>query len=774
MTDATSPIHYFGIRHHGPGCARSLLAALQALQPDCLLVEGPPEADELLHFMVDASMRPPVALLAYNSDVPALAAFYPFAEFSPEWQALRYAQAQKIPARFIDLPQIYQLLLEEKSETSVTELETAPGNESETSTAEPEVTDTETEEIAAPDDASALAMQRDPMGWLAEAAGFGDGESWWNHLVEERVDAADLFQAIADAMTVLREEFPQERTPAATLREARREAHMRRCIREAEKEGYQRIAVVCGAWHVPALAGKTSAKSDNELLKGLPKAKVSATWVPWTYRHLTIASGYGAGIRSPGWYEHLWRQPAERRTAAWLARVGKLLRAKDLDCSSAQIIDATRTAHTLAALRERANIGLEEINEAILATICMGDATPLSLIERELSVGDRLGRVPAGVPAVALQKDLEQQQKSLRLRPEALEKMLDLDLREANGIARSHLLHRLNMLGIGWGALAKSTGSKGSFHELWRLQWQPEFAIVIVEASRWGSTVEQAAVAKALNGAASAQRLVELTSLLDAVLLADLAPALDGVMRALADTAALTGDITQLLEAIPPLARVQRYGDVRGTRPECLQPVLDGLIARVCVGLGPACHSLDDDAAAAMRQLVLAVDKAIHLFEEAEWSKNWEQALARLAPIGNSHGLVCGMAARLLFDAGADHNENAIIWLSQALSVGSTPTDAAAWLEGFLHQGGLLLVHDERLWAAVDSWLLTLSEEHFVHVLPLVRRTFSSFSAHERQQLNARARHGHVARVKTVASDWNEERAQRPLPLLRRILGMEN
>ena len=50
-----------------------------------------------------------------------------------------------------------------------------------------------------------------------------------------------------------------------------------------------------------------TAKADQALLKGLPKVKVQSTWVPWTYRHLTRASGYGAGIVSPGWYEHLWR-----------------------------------------------------------------------------------------------------------------------------------------------------------------------------------------------------------------------------------------------------------------------------------------------------------------------------------------------------------------------------------------------------------------------------------------------------------------------------------
>ena len=37
--------HVFGVRHHGPGSARSLRRALDALQPDVVLVEGPPDAD---------------------------------------------------------------------------------------------------------------------------------------------------------------------------------------------------------------------------------------------------------------------------------------------------------------------------------------------------------------------------------------------------------------------------------------------------------------------------------------------------------------------------------------------------------------------------------------------------------------------------------------------------------------------------------------------------------------------------------------------------------
>src|SRR5262252_7129098 len=96
--------HLFGIRHHGPGSAASVVAALEALQPAAVLIEGPPEGDALILYAPAPGMRPPVALLAYAKDEPALAVFYPFAVFSPEWQAMRWSLARQRPVRFIDWP----------------------------------------------------------------------------------------------------------------------------------------------------------------------------------------------------------------------------------------------------------------------------------------------------------------------------------------------------------------------------------------------------------------------------------------------------------------------------------------------------------------------------------------------------------------------------------------------------------------------------------------------------------------------------------------------
>lgn len=764
MSDA---IHLFGIRHHGPGCARSLLQALQSLQPDCLLIEGPPDAEAVLPFVLSEAMQPPVALLVHAEGDPRQSAFYPFAEFSPEWQALRYALGQGIPTRFIDLPATHQFALEkvwrEEREAQANE---APSEQPDEPLADDEAVEAGEDELT-----------HDPLGWLGRAAGYADGESWWNHMVEERCDGEQLFAAIAEAMHALREQAPAERSVYYVRREALREAHMRKCLRQAIKDGYERIAVVCGAWHVPALATMPAAKFDNDLLKGLPKIKVAATWAPWTYRNLSSASGYGAGIDAPAWYAHLWREgDSSQRAVTWLARAARLFREDGLDCSSAHIIEATRLAESLAALRERPAAGLDELFEALQTTVCMGDAAPMKLIQDRLIVGDRLGGVPADVPAVPLQRDLEQLQKSLRMKPQAAQKTLDLDLRETGDLARSHLLHRLAVLNIGWGELARNgVSAKGTFHEIWSLQWQPELAVAMIEASQWGSTVEDAASARAIAKAKDAQSLPELSTLVDTVLLANLPQAVEPVTHALEDLASVATDVAQLLDAVPALTRIARYGNVRQTDTGMVRHVLDGLITRAAIGLSAACTSLDDDAAAAMRERIGKTDAAIRLLDDPARSQEWQQALGRLAVFGASPGLLGGQAARLLFDAGVDDVDASASRMTLALSRSVEPSDAAGWLEGFLDQSALILMHDPRLWTMVDGWLASLSTDHFERIVALLRRTFSTFSSAERRELGERARRPvQDAAPVPVAARIDASRAARPVPLLGRLLGLTN
>jgi hypothetical protein len=480
-------VHFFGVRHHGPGCARSLAQALTQLQPDLILIEGPPEADALLPLASHAEMRPPVALLVYIPAMPQHAVYYPFAEFSPEWQAILYGQQQNVPTRFIDLPQAHRL----GQELTI-----------------------ESEETAAQDEAPLPRV--DALAWLAQAAGFSDSETWWDHLVEQRQDSLELFAAIEEMMTVARAELAEE----LSLQEAQREAYMRQMIRQGIKQGSQNIAVICGAWHVPALRAMPSAKADSELLKNLSKAKVAATWTPWTYGRLSFASGYGAGVVAPGWYHHLWHAP-HKAALYWLTDAARLLRAHDLDASSAHIIETLRLSETLASLRGRSRAGLEELLDALQSVLFGNSNAPLRLIEQELLIKERLGQIPSDAPMLPLPQDVHQLQKSYRLSQRADALKIDLDLRQSSHLEKSIFLHRLALLDIPWGRTLRVSGKSGSFHELWQLTWEPEFELKLIEANVWGATLEVACNARLCHQAQQTHELPALTALVEQMLLAD-------------------------------------------------------------------------------------------------------------------------------------------------------------------------------------------------------------------------------------------------------------
>jgi hypothetical protein len=736
-------MNIYGIRHHGPGSARSVRAALTEQCPDIVLIEGPPEADGLAALAADPEMQPPVALLGYVPGEPTQAAFWPFAVFSPEWQAIRYALDAGVPVRFCDLPAAYQLAMAE-----------GRGN----------------------------GRRTDPVGELAAAAGYDDPERWWEDVVEH-VPGTAVFDALAEAISILRAD-----TGEADPRDAIREAHMRKILRRTIRDGFERIAVVCGAWHVPALRDLPSAASDDRLLRGLPKVKATLTWVPWTYGRLSYTSGYGAGIRSPGWYDHLFSspgQPIER----WLAKAAAVLRDEGIPASPAHVIESVRLAEALAALRGRPLAGLEEVTEAARSVLCEGSDLLIALIQRQLVVGERLGTVPPGTPMVPLQRDLQDQQRHLRLRPEAASRDYDLDLRKPNDLARSRLLHRLALLEVAWGTPQQGrTRNIGTFRENWQLTWRPELDLALIEASMWGSTVAAAAAQRARSIAADATALDQLTALTERCLLADLGDALPAVLAAVRDRAALDTDVTHLMAALPALVRAARYGDVRGTDPARLGEVAIEMITRICAGLPVAVASLNETAEQAMRERIDAVQSATGLLADRASRDRWLDTLAALVRgddparppregmASRCPPLISGRLTRLLLDAGRISAGEAGIRMSRALSAAAPAPAAAGWAEGFLAGSGLLLVHDHKLLALADGWLAGLSADAFTAVLPALRRTFGGFAPPERQAIGQQATRldgsgrGSSAAA-SAADDLDEERAALAARAVAAILG---
>lgn len=757
--------HHFGIRHHGPGSAALLKSALDALDPACVLIEGPSEGDALIEYAAFPGMVPPLAMLFYAADEASNAMFAPFAEFSPEWVAMRWALERGREVKFIDWPAAVSLAYR------VTSIEDAPAAE-----------DGEYGEAPEP-----VRVRADPLDVLAEAAGFGDGEAFWNGLIEQHGGRGqtplEVFAAIEAAMTEARQHQADVAgmSPAEILREDVREAFMRGHIRDALKRHEGPVAAVVGAWHVGGLRSKTTDAEDKALIKDLKRIKVEATWAPWSDSRLSFASGYAAGVISPGWYRHLWslysreqHDGPEPFAALWQARTAALLRDEGYAASTASAIEAARLALGLSALRGLAVPGLTEMRDATLSALCHGDEAALGLIERKLYIGERIGEIDNAVPQMPLKRDFDLWCRKTRLKPSEVPEEARLDLRSETGLLKSTFLHRLNLIGVRWGQLLDAEAGRGTFREVWSLAWTPDMMVALAEALVWGVTIEQAAAVATMERAGKTQSVSDLAELVRSALVSDLPEAATACIAQLQASAVSLSDLTELMNAVAPLARIVRYGTARKLPEAELRGLILALASEVNAGVRTGSHQLDDAAAAERVAAMRAYDEALGLFGDAALSDEWMRQMAVMVDDAQVAAPVAGLALRRLHDS-ATWDEAAVAAAFSRHVIGETPARAGAFVESFLSGSAEVLIQDSSLLFLLDDWLCDLDEDSFVESLPLLRRALAGMEAGARKRLMDRLRSGRQT-IATATNDTATEdnpAFERALPLLKQILGID-
>jgi hypothetical protein len=583
-----------------------------------------------------------------------------------------------------------------------------------------------------------------------------------------------VFVGILNIIAELRRAFPE----ASDAENEQREAYMRQQIRKARKTGAERIAVVVGAFHAPAVTEPDEYKvsADRARLKGLPRVKVSQAWVPWSFPRLAREGGYGAGVRSPAWYAMLFDYP-EAAVDRWMATAGQKLRAAGFDASPAMATGAVALARTLATLREHEVPGIEELEEALLGTLAAGLPERLQLIHRTLTIGERVGYVPPGITTVPLLADLLAEIKSTRLsklwettgehylKATKANPRGGIDLRQANDLRKSHLLHRLNLLAIPWGKLQpEGPEALGSFREIWLLEWQPEFSLTVIERGSYGNTLAAAARSYVAERAAELRAVGPLADLTLACLQAALPEVVPDLMQRLRARAAETTNVPALLAALPALVRTSRYGDTRKTDTTALVRVIEELLPRLAAGLPAAATHIDAEQSEGLVRLLSAASYHLAQLDHPELGAIWLTGLERTAAAGVDAG-VEGHCLRILYDRGRMDADEAARRFSRALSRANGANAVAGWIGGFLYGSGQLLLHFPPLFRLIDEWVAGLDWADFEQVVPLLRRSFADYSRYDRRRLLAL-----VAGGGTPHEDEEDGAAQTDDPLVEALL----
>ena len=442
-----------------------------------------------------------------------------------------------------------------------------------------------------------------------------------------------------------------------------------------------------------------------------------------------------------------------------------------MDASTASAIEASRLAIGLASLRGLPLPGMGEMREASLSVLCNGEEDVIRLVDRKLYVGNGIGEIDPAVPQMPLAEDVAKTARRLRLAQSEDVVELKLDLRTENGLARSVFLHRLAILGIDWGRLVDASSGRGTFREIWHLGWTPEMSIRLAEALVWGLTVEQAASALLEDRSSRSSDVRSLAGAVNEALLADLPETAERTIAMLQKAAVNISDVTDLMSAVVPLAKVARYGTARRMPEAELRSLVTALSVEINSTVRISSHSLEQEASAARVAAMRDYDSVLHPFGDTGLIHDWQRELAMMVDDQMVDAAVAGLSLRLLHDQNSWDAERVSAAFSRHLT-GRTPLVGGRFLETFVRGSAEIFIQDGGLLNVVDAWLADLEENDFIESLPLLRRAFSEFEPSGRRRILERLGTGRRTSGVAQASSNSSPAFDGALPLLRTILGL--
>jgi hypothetical protein len=729
-------INVFGIRHLSPMGAWHLRDFLERIRPDLVLIEGLDDATDLLPDVTRKQTQPPIAILAYTDSLPVRTLVYPFARYSPEYQAICWAYAHNVPVEFFDLPSDIFLGLQDveirKLEKKRREARESPPSEED-----------RLEALGVPEPRQSLYQQ------IAEQAGERDYDTYWERHFEHNPDPGSYHGAAMELGLAIRE--LEEDEPRWRAENLVREAYMRRRVEEAIASGHQpdKIVAVVGAFHAPVLTGEYPAMTDKEVAS-LPRRSSKRTLMPYSYFRLSSQSGYGAGNHAPAYFELLWQALNEHGindlSRRYLSLVARNLREAGTHRSTAEVIDGVRLADTLSALKSGLAPTLADLRDAAVTLLGQGELTTVKEALAHVDVGTAIGQLPKGVSQTSIQADFERELERLRLEKyrTAVQQELDLDLRENRRVKseeaayldlnRSSFFHRLRVLGVSVAKPAPTRQHAATWAERWLVQWTPESEIQLVEAVLLGETVELATAYKFKSQLESCTSIADAAALVRDACQCGLMKSMELARRRLQELAATSREFIPLAAAAWQLSLVVRYGDVRRFDPEPLMPLLEELFVQASLALFGAA-SCDDRAIKPMMQGMDELNKVGLESHDRLEEPLWIEQLRRLADADDRNPTLSGYACAILLERGLMENEALAREVSRRISPGVPADLGAGWFEGLAQRNRYALLARQPLWEQLAGYIEFLDEEQFRRALVFLRRAFGPFSAREKRHI---------------------------------------
>ena len=700
----------FGIRHFSPAGAYFLRQFLDEVKPSLVLIEGPADFDFLIEDIVSKKLVPPFAIMAYTKEAPIDTILYPFAEYSPEYQAILWARENNTECHFFDLESDIILGLEKRDD------------------------ETKDEEIIS---------ETNPKKSIET-----DMEGFWERTLEQSED----MQAYRAGSALFGESIRKDTNAddKSFIRDTVRESFMKRKIKEYIEKGFdtEKIVAITGAFHTSAIESLEGAMSDKEY-KALVRRESNVTLMPYSYYRLSKRTGYGAGNAAPAYYELLWQGflngDITYHERKYLSSLAKYMREHGGIVSSAQVIEATRLARELAIIRGGSVPTLEDLKDASITCMGGGSFGEMAMGFAETDIGKKIGSVPQDAMQTSIQSDFNSKLKQLKLEKykELVATPLQLDLRENLRVKsvesafldlnRSFFLYRLVVLGIDFAKIKRSSQDNATWAENWILQWTPEAEIQIVESVLKGDTIVDAVVFVLGEKLSEATKISEIAEVIEDAFNCGLPKIVEGAKRSLDEMANGTIAMCDIADTVSKLSNMISFGDIRKLDREPLVPIVKRLCIRASLML--VGESACDDIAAATLADDIQKIHSVFMMQDFLDESFWFDKLIELSNRDDLNTKISGLATAILLDAGKIDELTLRMEVSRRLSMGMPAELGANWFAGLSMRNHYALIGRLTLWESLSEYLDTLDEEEFRRSVVFLRRAFVEYSAKEKDMI---------------------------------------
>ena len=742
------PVLFFPVRHHSPACSYHLQKVIEKYRPDCILVEGPQNADKLIPVLTDDGTVPPAAFYYFykdsakyiSEDAEEYKCYYPFLSTSPEYNALVYARKNNINCGFIDMP-YGEILINTAENMGLRRKREVPSYSDDHYLSEGKFFEA-----------------------LCKKTGMRSFEEFWERFFEIDslyMNTEEFVKRMYTYCFLLRKNTPEDDMHKDGC--LVRESYMSECIRSSMKT-HERVLVVTGGFHSYGLYNLVfgGGKSSKVKLHNFGSKVQDVYAMCYSYELADALNGYASGMQNPGFYNEVWALIKNKTEAGesiekvyddviteTLLKCAKECVKSKLLITLSDISSATLMYRGLAAIRDKKSAGLYELYDAVQSCFIKGElnassSLPLDILNKT-AAGSGMGKLSDRAEKVPIIKDFEDLAQKFKLKINiVIEQKIELDIfSKPSHMEISRLFYRLSFLETGFAKRIKGADIIGNtdrsrIREIWSYKRSADSDASLIDASMYGATVEEACTVCAVRRLFSEQRASDAAKLYVESFLMGI-DITESFTQKMQDIIIDDGDFFSIGKAVYYFNMLHSLKKLYGVNNNKEEFFLVRCFDKVVTMLPSIINVSDDYADECIKICRLIYSLVSNPFLSDRYNVLID-AFVRMTTQKDPQPAVYGAVLGLLYGSAGEYRNE----ISYALNGYLTGTKemkkrGAIFLKGLFSTARDIVLVGNAFINMTDELIRGLDMEDFMEVLPELRLAFSYFTPYEIDSISKKA-----------------------------------